>query len=144
MKSHSFFSHVFLGVVTTLLLGSCSPNAESSQSAAAPVKKEVLQRSGVTDKADQRQIIPPVVKSIMIKNQCLGCHRLDQKMVGPSFQEIAQRGYDEETLIALIKTPKPENWPDYPPMAPMEWIEEGDLQAMAKWMARVEPVLNQE
>jgi len=54
--------------------------------------------------------------------------------VGPSFLAIAQRGYTEKELVQLIKEPVPENWSDYPPMAPMAWVEKEQLEAMAAWI----------
>ena len=59
---------------------------------------------------------------------------MDSKLVGPSFLAIAQRGYTGRDLVQLIKEPVPENWSDYPPMAPMAWVEEEQLEAMAAWI----------
>jgi len=79
--------------------------------------------------------IPSEMKSLLAKNTCLGCHKMDSKLVGPSFLAIAQRGYSQKELVQLIKEPVPDNWPDYPPMAPMAWVESEQIEAMAAWIA---------
>jgi cytochrome c len=52
--------------------------------------------------------------------------------------EIAQRKYTKEELITLIKEPQPKNWPDYPPMAPMQWVNGEELATIADWIASLE------
>ena len=59
---------------------------------------------------------------------------MDKKLIGPSFLAIAKRGYTDKELVQLIKEPVPENWSDYPPMAPMAWVEGEQLEAMAAWI----------
>ena len=70
-------------------------------------------------------------------NTCLGCHRLDKKLVGPTFKEIAARGYTAEEMVYLMQVPQPENWPGYPPMASMSFVAEGDLLAIAEWITEI-------
>jgi cytochrome c len=60
------------------------------------------------------------------------------KLIGPSYQEIATRGYNEEEMVALIKQPVPENWPDYPPMAPITWVADEDLATIVKWITSLD------
>lgn len=78
------------------------------------------------------------LSGLLAKNTCLGCHRVDKKLIGPSYLEIAKRKYTKEELINLIKQPKPKNWPDYPPMAPMQWVNGEELATIADWIASLE------
>lgn len=65
----------------------------------------------------------------------MGCHKMDKRLIGPSYLEIAKRGYSEEQIAALIKNPVPKNWPDYPPMAPITWLANEDLTTIATWIS---------
>lgn len=78
------------------------------------------------------------LKGLLAKNTCLGCHRVDKKLIGPSYLEIAKRKYTKEELISLIRQPQPKNWPDYPPMAPMQWVNGEELATIADWIASLE------
>ena len=129
MKLFHTFSHailaLFIAGITTACGGGSEPSAIESST-----KQESLEKgqSGGSE-------IPSEIKSLLSKNTCLGCHKMDSKLIGPSFLAIAQRGYSQKELVQLIKEPVPENWPDYPPMAPMAWVESEQIEAMAAWIA---------
>jgi len=129
MKLFHTFSHailaLFIAGITTACGGGSEPLAIESST-----KQESLEKgqSGGSE-------IPSEIKSLLSKNTCLGCHKMDKKLIGPSFLAIAKRGYTDKELVQLIKEPVPENWSDYPPMAPMAWVEDTQLEAMAVWIA---------
>ena len=129
MKLFHTFSHailaIFIASITTACGGGSEPYTPEAPVLKIPSKKG--QKAGTE--------IPSEMKSILAKNTCLGCHKMDSKLVGPSFLAIAQREYTQKELVQLIKEPVPENWPDYPPMAPMAWIEGEQLEAMSTWIA---------
>ena len=122
--SHAIFA-IFIASITTACGGGSKPYTPE-----APVLK-IPSKKGQTAGTE----IPSEIKSLLAKNTCLGCHKMDSKLVGPSFLAIAQREYTQKELVQLIKEPVPENWPDYPPMAPMAWIEGEQLEAMSTWIA---------
>ena len=128
MKLFHTFSHailaLFIAGITTACGGGSEPSAIESST-----KQESLEKgqSGGSE-------IPSEIKSLLSKNTCLGCHKMDKKLIGPSFLAIAKRGYTDKELVQLIKEPVPENWSDYPPMAPMAWVEGEQLEAMAAWI----------
>ena len=129
MKLFHTFSHailaLFIAGITTACGGGSEPSAIESST-----KQESLEKgqSGGSE-------IPSEIKSLLSKNTCLGCHKMDKKLIGPSFLAIAKRGYTDKELVQLIKEPVPENWSDYQPMAPMAWVEDKQLEAMAVWIA---------
>ena len=129
MKLFHTFSHAilafFIAGITTACGGGSEPSAIESST-----KQESLEKgqSGGSE-------IPSEIKSLLSKNTCLGCHKMDKKLIGPSFLAIAKRGYTDKELVQLIKEPVPENWSEYPPMAPMAWVEDKQLEAMAVWIA---------
>ena len=129
MKLFHTFSHAILAICIASITTACRGGSEP-YTPEAPVLK-IPSKKGQTAGTE----IPSEMKSLLAKNTCLGCHKMDSKLVGPSFLAIAQREYTQKELVQLIKEPVPENWPDYPPMAPMAWIEGEQLEAMSTWIA---------
>ncbi len=76
---------------------------------------------------------PSAIKSLLARNTCLGCHKIGKRLIGPSYLEIAQRAQSKEEILELIRHPKPERWPDYPPMNPIPISDEEGNQ-IADWI----------
>lgn len=74
------------------------------------------------------------IAELMEKNTCSVCHSVDQRLVGPAWTEIAKRGYSIDEMIALVYEPKPEHWPDYPPMAPLPFVPKEDIAKIGTWI----------
>lgn len=73
-------------------------------------------------------------ESAASKHGCLACHAVDQKLVGPAYQDVATKGYSEEQIVSLIYTPNPENWPGFIPMPPQPQVPKEDALAIAQWI----------
>ena len=73
---------------------------------------------------------------------CLGCHQVDAKRVGPSFNAIAQRyvGQDkaEQLLIAAIRQGGKGRWGAVP-MPAQSQVSEQDAQRLAQWIISLRP-----
>ena len=78
--------------------------------------------------------IPPNIEKLLQKNTCLACHKVDVKLIGPSYKEVAKKKYKPEEIVALIKKPVPSNWPGYIPMAALPNIDETEALTIAKWI----------
>ena len=75
------------------------------------------------------------IQPLLAKNTCLACHSADKKLVGPAYADVAKRNYSVAQIIALIKNPKPEHWPDYStPMPPMPQVTAADATKIAQWI----------
>ncbi|WP_139958284.1 DUF7133 domain-containing protein [Flavicella sediminum] len=75
------------------------------------------------------------VRPLLIKHTCIACHATDKKQVGPSFKEIAKRGYSADKMAKLIYEPQPENWADYAtPMPPMSHVPKADIYKIVKYI----------
>jgi cytochrome c551/c552 len=75
------------------------------------------------------------VAVLLKKHACLSCHAEGNKVVGPSYSDIAKRNYSNEQILDLVYNPKPENWPDYATaMAPMSHVPKGDVLKIAAWI----------
>ncbi|MCB9262740.1 MAG: hypothetical protein H6607_10230 [Flavobacteriales bacterium] len=76
----------------------------------------------------------PRVRKILKKKTCLGCHTLDKKLKGPSFMDISKKGYSQAEMVELIRNPVQENWPDYPPMTPID-ISDKEGKIIYDWIS---------
>ncbi len=75
------------------------------------------------------------VEPLLEKNTCNACHKVNKKVVGPSFESIAKRRYSNERIVELIYSPEPENWPTYAtPMAPMPQVPKAEAAQIAAWI----------
>jgi len=128
MKLRPTFSHTFLLLSSFFLLAACGgPEAPEQRTIPVPTPAE---EKGSTD-------IPSEIKTLLATNTCLGCHRLDKKLIGPSYTDIAGKEYGVEELVRLMQEPQPENWPDYPPMASMSFVAVEDLTTIAEWIVQL-------
>jgi cytochrome c len=70
------------------------------------------------------------------RHACVSCHALDQRLVGPSFREIAARyrgGGDGAALIGKMKSGGAGTWGPVP-MPPQAHVGDADLGALARWI----------
>ena len=97
------------------------PRAEASGVQVAKVDSVALQ-------------IPTLLK----ENGCTACHAVDSRVVGPSFREVAAKykgKADLETYLAgKIKHGGAGVWGAIP-MPPQAQIKDGDIKAIAQWLA---------
>lgn len=89
--------------------------------------------------AQAQDDIPEDMKALMTKHTCIACHRVDQRLVGPAYKEVAKKKYTNDQIVALIYEPKPTNWPGYPPMMAMKQVPKDDALKLAKWINSMGP-----
>lgn len=78
--------------------------------------------------------IPEDIEKLLKAYTCIVCHKVDAKLVGPAYIEVARKNYKDEQMVDLIYNPKPANWPGYPPMTPMKHVPKTDALKIAKWI----------
>lgn len=78
--------------------------------------------------------IPDDVNVLLQKHTCLVCHKVDTKLIGPAYIEVAKKNYTPEQMVELVHSPKPENWPGYAPMAPLQDVPAEDIIKIANWI----------
>lgn len=76
---------------------------------------------------------PADIKPLMTKYTCFACHKVDTRLVGPAYKDVAKKKYSVDKIVALIAKPQPSNWPGYPPMAPMT-VPKVDAVKLAKYI----------
>lgn len=75
------------------------------------------------------------------KSNCLACHIVDRKLVGPSFQDVARRYASDKTaetkLFDKIKKGGAGAWKDQGitlPMPPNSTVRDEDIRTLVKWI----------
>lgn len=84
--------------------------------------------------APAKKEIPADIQVLLEKHTCLTCHKVDEKLIGPPYEEVAMRNYADEAIVNLIYTPKPDNWPGYPPMIGLKDVPQEDAMKIAHWI----------
>ncbi len=71
------------------------------------------------------------------KHNCLACHAVDKKLVGPSYKDVAAkyRGDPgaEAKLVAKVKKGGQGVWGQVP-MPPNSSVPDADVQSLVKWI----------
>ncbi|MGB8338537.1 MAG: c-type cytochrome [Burkholderiales bacterium] len=76
-------------------------------------------------------------QELATKNQCLACHSVDKKIIGPSFQEVAAKyGSDKDAEAKLVKKVKEGGSGVWGPMAmpPNAAVKDDDIKTLVKWV----------
>ena len=123
MKTHN---RILLVLGSALALASCGGSDKDQGQDKAPTAPP---KSLVADVIE----VPSDVQELLKKNTCLTCHKVDEKLVGPPYTEVAQNVSSVEEIIGLIRNPQPEHYPDYPEMAGIDITDE-DGQVIAEWI----------
>jgi cytochrome c len=74
------------------------------------------------------------VQALLEKHTCYSCHSVKKKMIGPTWPEIAQKGYTKKRFAQLVAKPEPQNWPTYSPMAALPKVPKADLDKIYEWV----------
>jgi cytochrome c len=78
-------------------------------------------------------------ESLMIRGGCVSCHRIDQRLLGPSFKDVAARYRADPDadgrLFAKVRDGGEGQWGDLP-MQPNseEKISDADLRMLIDWI----------
>lgn len=86
------------------------------------------------DTANAQVKVPDNITVLMNKYTCSACHRVDTRLVGPAYTDVAKRKYTDAKIVELIYKPVPENWPGYPPMMAMPQVPKADALVLAKYI----------
>lgn len=79
--------------------------------------------------------IPADIKTLLDKNNCTSCHKVDKKAIGPSWTLIGEKQYTVKRFTELVYKPEPANWPTYTPaMAALPKTPKADLKKIATWV----------
>ncbi|MFI5130217.1 MAG: c-type cytochrome [Chitinophagales bacterium] len=76
---------------------------------------------------------------LIIKNDCLGCHKVDEKIQGPTYRDVANKYASmPDTIIGHLAKKIISGgagvWADFPLMTPHPALSEEDAKAMVKYI----------
>lgn len=112
-------------LVAAVSLFGCGGNSEkTSETSNTPPPQSMV---------EDAIVVPDDVQAALTQNTCLTCHRVDSRLVGPPYVEIANKVNNAEEIIGLIREPKQEHWPDYPSMTGIN-ISDEDGNLIANWI----------
>lgn len=70
-------------------------------------------------------------------NNCIACHAVDNKLVGPSFKEVAAKYKGDKSaeakLVAKIQKGGSGSWGQIP-MPPNPQVDENEAKSIVKWI----------
>lgn len=71
-------------------------------------------------------------------NNCLGCHAVDKKLVGPSYQDVAKKykgdGEAEAKLIKKVKEGGKGVWGPIPMPPNSPKVNDADIKTLVEWV----------
>ena len=81
-------------------------------------------------------------EQLMERSGCISCHRVDQKLIGPAFTDVAARYRSDSEAVAYLLQKIREGgegvWGDLP-MQPnsVEKISDADLEQVVEWILKL-------
>jgi cytochrome c len=129
-----------LGVIVVLFFTACGNDGEKNAPGAetsAEEAKETTSTAATTNNLSQ----DPVYKkglSLIAKSDCLTCHKIDEKLVGPTYRDVAEKyaGAPNDVITALankIIKGGVGNWGNVP-MLPHPAISQDDAETMVRYI----------
>jgi cytochrome c len=92
LKINLIMTRILFGSLFILLLAACGGNADSTASKAT---KSAIDLSTNPDYQKGKELIA--------KNDCLTCHKIDEKLIGPSYREVANKyAGTSDTVVAHL------------------------------------------
>jgi cytochrome c len=71
------------------------------------------------------------------KSNCMSCHTVDKKLVGPAYQEVAKKYAGNKDAVkmlsAKVKAGGKGTWGEIP-MPPNAAVKDADIEALVKWI----------
>lgn len=117
---------------------SCSSGNGETQDT-SPAEETKREQTEAKEQTKDNSEPPAEINALLQEHTCLTCHKVDERLVGPPYKQVALRNYTDEEIVELIYEPKPENWPDYPAMAALPNVPEEDALKIAAWINSLNP-----
>ncbi len=79
----------------------------------------------------------PDGEKIALKNNCLGCHKVDKNLVGPSFKNIQKKfSFSKDEMKKSIKNGSKGEWKEFRAVMPaFKQLNEQELETLSEWIA---------
>ncbi|MFM1858081.1 MAG: hypothetical protein RLZ05_1141 [Bacteroidota bacterium] len=127
------FRKLFYLFFLLLVLVSCQNNSSTAESENSTVANEEGSK-----KSSQPDPVYTKGLSLVAKSDCLTCHKIDDKLIGPSYKEISVKYADapNDVITALAKkiiNGSVGNWGNVP-MTPHPSISQDDAETMVRYI----------
>ncbi|MDB5977192.1 MAG: cytochrome c class [Nevskia sp.] len=81
-------------------------------------------------------------EELMEKSGCVSCHRIDRKLIGPAFKDVAAKYKSDKDalpyLLEKVRNGGEDVWGDMPmPPNTVEKISDADLKTLVEWILRL-------
>ncbi|WP_227105249.1 c-type cytochrome [Chromobacterium rhizoryzae] len=75
-------------------------------------------------------------EALLKQHNCLACHALDAKLVGPSYQQVAAKYKGQDAALKLMDKVKKGGSGSFGPvpMSPNPQVPDAELKAMVQWI----------
>lgn len=96
---------------------------------------------GCSTRPQQNAVQSEVALAIAKKNNCLACHGIEKRIVGPSFKDVSARyrGQDvQQQLFRKVKNGSSGVW-GVIPQPPNMQISDENLKLLIRWITEMEP-----
>lgn len=132
------YCYQILGISFLALLISCGNGSEAGSSS----KDNSTKENASAEKADGDDVSKnPVYKKglgLIAKSDCLTCHKVDEKLVGPSYREVAEKYAEAPNDVVTALADKiikggVGNWGNVP-MLPHPAISQEDAETMVRYI----------
>lgn len=129
-----------VGIFLLMLLVACG-NGTGNEAAAPAAENEMNEAKESPESSANDVSKDPVYKKglgLIAKSDCLTCHKVDEKLVGPSYREVAEKyaGAPNDVVTALaekIIKGGVGNWGNVP-MLPHPAISQEDAETMVRYI----------
>lgn len=123
---------IFITAFAMAVLVACNSDSKN-ESATGDTKDEKKAEPSLTDNPDYQAGLELIAKS-----DCLTCHKVDEKLTGPSYREVADKYASQApgiipTLAEKIVKGGSGNWGQVP-MLPHPAISQADAEKMVKYI----------
>jgi len=114
-----------LAVSTAFLLVACGGPSQPEQPAAVKQERDEVYEKGL---------------ELVAKNDCLTCHLVEEKNIGPAYRDVAAKYEPSEANIAMLSAKVIKGgsgvWGDVP-MTPHPQLSQADATAMVKYILKL-------
>lgn len=118
--------HLFFAFITLLTLFACGSEPKEPAKPAAPAKPDLSANPDYQKGLD-----------LIGKNDCLTCHKIEEKLVGPSYRDVAAKYAGQSGAIAILAEKIMKGgtgvWGEIP-MAPHPNLSKEDAESLAKYV----------
>lgn len=126
---------IFITAIVLASLVACNSNSGSKEIPATTETKEEAKpaEASITDNPDYAAGL-----ELIAKNDCLTCHKVDEKLTGPSYRDVANKYASQApgiipTLAEKIIKGGSGVWGEVP-MLPHPTVSQGDAESMVKYI----------